>query len=268
MFDYEQLLAKYIIADDVRAKAYEGSSSAQRACLKNAIALHSIAGESPNFEQVKRSYTAKGYALDIQKQCVPWVLCICASGYAAPARLIAALMPALLAQVPKIFVGHLGDDTHTSILLALELLGLDDAFALPSEQSSYEIIENFVISLYNQMGQGRILLLGADNITPVQDKIKQLQVPIWIELPPPHIYKNLTEQQGELLHWAQSDAIFCQHLHDCNASYGIISEEHNSNKTAQMWAQNMEACFIHPQLGGDFFQNTSFMAKLLRDEDE
>ncbi len=256
---WSKLLAKYDIDDALRAHAYEASSATKRACLKNAIAFHALEDEGPSHTHIQREYAAKGYLLNKQISPAPWVLCICAPDYNSPARFIAALMPALMAQVPQIYVLHMGKPAP-SLLVALELLGIEQALAI-AEKSLNEVQE-LLTDLSTE--QGRVLLFsdGKLDMASVHNHANSLHIPLWEDAGPPHIYAHPNADQ-DLLNFADPHAVFCElsspHL---DAVYGY-DKSNPSPKASQIWGKGMEGCFIHLHLSKAFFQNSTLMAESL-----
>ncbi len=257
--------ASHVIDDALRAKAFDQASAIQRACLKNAIAFHSLMGEGPSQIKLEQEFKPKGYALIKQLKPAPWLMCFCAESYISPARFIAALMPACMAQVPNILVIHVTTKPAMSLLLALELMGIEQAFAL--HKNNLVLLQDMFMSAIDCNETGRLLFLGQDaNFAPMQQKAKDFKIPMWTEGEPPHIYCNIVKENENLLRWAQGDAQFCKQLEpNVQAVYGNF----NDNATyipMQQWADGMEACYVHEQLGQDFFKNTFLRARTLIDE--
>ncbi len=268
MHSLADLLSPFAIDDALRAKAYENSSPVQRASIKNAIAFHSLNGEGASKRSIENSYQAKGYMVSKQINPVPFTLCICADNYASSARLVAALMPACMAQVPKIFVVHATTKPNSSLLLALELLGVEDVYGI--SYSNFSILEAALSSCKSKAYAGRILFLGQDaSFDSLQSQAKTLQIPIWSEPSPPRIYAQVDKAQEDLLRWAQGDAVFVKKSEPCvEAFYGELNSDmkQESCTFSQHWGHNMQACYVHRQLNRDFFQNTFLRAKTLMDE--
>ncbi len=259
----DNFLAPYAIDDALQARAYEMASPAQRACLKNAIAFHSLMGEGPSQSSFEQQFRPKGYSLTKHIKPIPWLICFCSAEYISAARLIAALMPACMAQVPRIFVVHLTNQPAMPLLLALELLGIEQNFGI--NHSILPKLENILIPMMNEGEAGRLLFLGDDvAFRDLQQKAKDSRVSIWEDFIPPRIYSNIAKAENDLLHWAHGDAQFCKQLDpNIHAVYGDFDEQQCSNLLVQQWSKGMEACYTHEQLKLGFFQNTFLKAKNL-----
>ncbi len=259
---WPQLLAKYDIADTLRATAYENAHARERACLKNAMAFHALQGEGPHCEHIQRNFANRGYWLNVKTQPVPWVLCICSAGYASPARLIAALMPAIMAGVPDIYVLYLDENPSPALLLALELMGLEQAVAVPKADSPLDLAREFLINLAPQCG--RVLLLSdiSSEMSSLYKQADELRIPWWQDSIPPRIVThNLLEAEQALLNFAQPDAILSEHMDvSVDAIYGDKLDAVADIFIPQVWAKGMEGCFIHRHLSVEFFQNSALMA--------
>ncbi len=251
---WSKIFASCAINDEALALAYEQTSAAKRACLKNAIAFHALKGESPNFSELKQEYVTKGYWTNTEYKPVPWVLCLCFEGYSSAARLCSALMQAMLSGVPNVYFVHVGKAVQ-SVHLSLELLGIENAIELESNEQGYKIIKELLLELAGTNEQGRVLLLQAntENSAFIDDELQGMQY--WKDELCPRIFThNLSEPEHDLLCWAQGNAIFCNEDSPLiDAIYGYSSE--CTLKARQMWARHMEACFVHHNLSDNFFKN-------------
>ena len=175
------------IDDTVFEHAYEAVGAENRAALKHGIAvLHAYWGER-EASRLRTRVFRQGFCVEEEDAPAPYALLVCSAAYAHPARLLAALMPAVLAGVPLIlpcFVPEAeGAERHLSaqvvaaglspakgvlfgdepanylpaapLLAALELSGVEGAYAL-AEEDPLEALEY----LRDSRGRGRVLLLG------------------------------------------------------------------------------------------------------------
>ncbi len=270
------------IADHVCATAYETASAEQRACLKNAIAFHARHGQCSTRIESFVEDASKGYWQRSVCTPVPWTLIFCSATYASSARFVAALMPALLAQVPLVGVVSVGGTPSTALLLAMELMGVEDNFVLPHAQSDK------IHSLCHHMthfGQGRILLLHEGSLATLRPTIRTLCIPFWEEYTPPHIrIGHLAD--NILLSWAQADALYVQETEQKrtqdvkqydtentffptsympSAAFGLDALE---SSTAQyIWECGMEGCWQHTTLTTHFFQHCQKTAGIMTCEE-
>ncbi len=264
---WSQLITTYEVADRDKAYAYESASDQERSCLKNGIAYHALSGEGLSCEHIIREHAAKGYRQQVQIKPAPWLVCLCASGYTSPARLIAALMPAIIAHVPQIFIIHLGKPAP-AILVALELLGIENSIALV--ENPLPMAQDFLSHVINERGRVIILPDEGTDFTPLRKYLNGVNIPFWEDAKPPRIYAKSTANK-ELLNFTLPDAIFCNDLNlQVNAVYGLpdnlTDDLVESPFITQAWATDMEGCFVHDNLQRKFFQNSLLMAGCMPQE--
>lgn len=137
--------------------AYENLDAALRAHLKRQIAtLHEA--WLPEARPVGRLLAlADGASLARPKTALDSALFVLDEAYASPAGLIAALLPALMAELPNIFIVRQGGGSaplHPALSAALELLGREDVYTLPPEPCAALAAE------LGAGGAGRVLALG------------------------------------------------------------------------------------------------------------
>ena len=195
--------------DALYADAYEGTPAELRALLKTAIAFAfhrwpSMDGENSLIRRSGRS----GFAHEELRRPAPWVLALIGPGFASPARLLAALIPAVIAGTGRILIVS-EKPFSPAVCTALELAGLEDSFLLDAEQMP---------GLYEDLracsADGRIVAFpGADGIfTPAQQELLHDAaldgLPRYRDLPQPRIL-SLHDEGSETearLRWLHPDA--------------------------------------------------------------
>lgn len=132
------------VLDEARfGEAYAALDAYERSLLKTCIArLHQIWGESPdlNLSRVAR----RGFCLEREDRPAATAAIVCPASYRHPAAFLAALMPAVLAGVARILplfvTDRPGDAVSAPLLAALELAGVEDAYA-PDGAAAIEALE-------------------------------------------------------------------------------------------------------------------------------
>ena len=139
--------------DDLAAAAYEATPPACRAALKTGLALaHMHFGQSPGCLRESRGDPHLGFWRHTASFPAPWAVLAFTPEYAAAARLTAACVPALLADVPLVGAVCVGGAPHRAALVSLELSGVEDIFCL-DETGLCALLEE------SQPGPGRLVLL-------------------------------------------------------------------------------------------------------------
>ena len=120
--------------DDLYADAYEGTPAELRALLKTAIAFAFHRWPLADDEQrLCRISSRSGFRHSESSAPAGWAIASLGPGFASPARLLAALVPAVLAGVDRILVISEAPFTP-AVCTALELAGLEDSFLLEADQ--------------------------------------------------------------------------------------------------------------------------------------
>ncbi len=273
---WDDFLESYGIDDALKAEAYEAHTPEERACLKNAIAYHAALGLDVDQGETMCSHAHKGYWQRVQTKPVPWVLVLCSQKYVSAARFIAACMPAFMAHVPHVAMLSLEAEPCSQILLAMELLGLEESLVLPPATKNTatdraELFQKMLRSLFMTAPEyaGRVIFLhkGEEEITSLVNVCKNMHIPYWQEEVAPHIQmlSSMQEEQSAFLRFAQPDATYVFDGFSAQAAYGFAAKmpEHTLSPMSfcgQQWGQGMEGCFLHASLPKDFFQHTVLMA--------
>lgn len=144
------------VPDGPRAAAYEDTPAHLRAAIKTALALHQThAGEMDSQSGRDERFPRRGFRQTVTDGPAPFALVAFPALLRSPARLTAALMPAILAGVPLTGAFCLGGEPTPEVLVTLELAGVEDAFALPADD---------FVRLTDELPRCRVVLLhGLDD---------------------------------------------------------------------------------------------------------
>ena len=169
------------IDDASLGAAYEATPAAQRAALKTGLALgHMHFGQSLGTVFTRRSDRHLGFWRQEQRMPAHWALVCISPSYSAAARLAAACLPALLADVPLLGVACVGGKPQPSALVCLELCGVEDIFALEIDAG---------IKLLQSLpgNRGRLVLLHSGELTQLAHLARDLRIPCFEEAAPPRL---------------------------------------------------------------------------------
>ncbi|WP_300157504.1 hypothetical protein [Solidesulfovibrio sp.] len=116
------------VSDAAFARAYGRVGDLGRARIKTGVAAIFAACGGP-MPLARRSETVLGHDLVLTREDVPldFVVIVCGPGFASPARLAAAVLPALCARTPEVAAVRLGGPWPEALLTALELCGVETA---------------------------------------------------------------------------------------------------------------------------------------------
>ncbi|MDY3810136.1 hypothetical protein [Desulfovibrio porci] len=188
--------------DDLAAAAYEATPPACRAALKTGLALaHMHFGQSPGCLRESRGDPHLGFWRHTASFPAPWAVLAFTPEYAAAARLTAACVPALLADVPLVGAVCVGGAPHRAALVSLELSGVEDIFCL-DETGLCALLEE------SQPGPGRLVLLHKGELDNVARAARVLGLPCYEERRAPALI--LPEPDAfdlDILAFAQGDAL-------------------------------------------------------------
>lgn len=212
--------------DTLAADAYEATPPTWRAAIKTGLALaHMHFGSSAGHGRETQSNDRLGFWREHENQAAAWTIIAFPPSYAAAARLAAACIAPILADVPLVGAVCVGGTPHASALVSLELSGVEDVFALDTPD---------LHALLEQCGHGhgRLLLLHAGELNLTAAFAQTLGLPCWQEerpptlaLPPAHA-ENISgacaessEFDMEALAFAQAGANFVQYAAPTHASF-------------------------------------------------
>ena len=145
--------------DELAASAYENTPAHLRALLKSAVAFYfHLWGEAPAEETRRVRSSAAGFAWARAESPVSWTLAVLDPAHASPARLLAALRPAVLAGVEPVLIVCPDHPPLPVQSVALELAGLENLYVVPTgARSAGPSLSDLVRELATR-GEGRLLL--------------------------------------------------------------------------------------------------------------
>jgi hypothetical protein len=246
-------LTQCLVSDDELAQAYEESAPQLRASCKHTLAVqHAFFGEAPDWEEQRLSRSAQGFHSRACSRPADWTLVIFDAKYASAPRLLAALMPALLARVPLVLCASAPGPARPDLLCALELAGQEQIYALDAAQSL-----DLVQSLAAQPGQGRLVLLHRGALSTLRAAADAADVPCWEERRAPVLRLCGAEPDAALIRLAHPDAMI---THDLAPDVLYCSgPDAGKGQAPLILPPGMEGCWLHPSLTPDFFRVRSLI---------
>ena len=169
------------VDDTLRAAAYENVGPACRAAIKTATALY-LRYDEPIREILHESRcdAVSGFWRTRTIFPAPWAVIAFPPGYTAAARLLGALMPAIVAGVPLIAAVCVDGTPAESLLATLELAGVEDVLTLSTAEICALLEET-------QPGPGRLVLLHKGELDALERQARVLHIPVFAERTPPSI---------------------------------------------------------------------------------
>jgi hypothetical protein len=245
-------LAEGLVPDSALAQAYEDTAPELQALCKHALAVqHAFFAEAPDSEEQRLTRSAHGFRTRACNRPADWALVVFAAEYASAPRLLAALMPALLARVPLVFCVCTPGPARPELLCALELAGQEQIYSLSASQSL-----DLVRHLAAQPGQGRLALLHRGSLSALRDAAGKAELPCWEERRTPVLDIRGSEPDAALIRLAHPDA-----AHAENIAPNIIPDavycsgsEAAGVQAPLVFLPGMEGCWLHPSLTPDFFR--------------
>lgn len=201
---WPEAFEQYRLGDAVLAQGFDSLLPSQRAAIKTGMAMHfALHGESSTVAQHCVHNRGKGFSYTAGTAPMGWtVLCI-SPDFAAGPRLVAALMPAVLAGVPLVGVVCVGGEPSASVCGCLELMGIEHIFCVPDEASA----QHFLQHSYEVLGPlGCALFLHQGKLTPLYQSAQDFGLQCWQEATPPHVALHGSMAQAEaLITWCHPD---------------------------------------------------------------
>lgn len=161
-FAFPDMVDARQVADDAFAAAYDSLAAGERAVVKAGIArMAAVAGDAAPVETSSTTCMRQGFYLHEQSRPASWAAIFLDEGFASPARLLAALLPAILAGVPEILVCRTADggEFPAPLLAALELAGQETVV-----QCSPDEILTLLAECCNADSRGRLVFLGGASV--------------------------------------------------------------------------------------------------------
>lgn len=164
-FSFPAWLDARLVADSAFGAAYDALTPQQRACIKTGIARMAAMedGGHPAAERSDRTMR-QGFSLHAQTRPADWAVVMWDPACAGASRILAALLPAMLAGVPNILACCAAEGGKAvlppSILAALELAGQELVAVLPPEDI-LTLVSHCCEPGMSSRVAGRLVLLGA-----------------------------------------------------------------------------------------------------------
>lgn len=272
---FARWLESPLLGDDVFAAAYDAVTPQERACCKTLIArLHACLGEETLEEDTRYLRLRQGFKLATVRQPVQWTLLLWDEACPSPARILAALMPAILAGVPHILACQVSSDSAavvpSPVLAALELAGQEAVASLGGGETLH-----LIASLAATREPGRIAALGsAPWVADVLSAARTHNIPAWSAGTPgiaicPSALAMVPEQGGVpfsapdygMLRFAQPDVEFIvlneekgekKQEHFCIVS-GLPRLKYWLSRSSLVLAPGHEWFWLWPDLDREFF---------------
>ncbi len=276
--------------DSLAANAYEETPPAYRAAIKTGLALaHMHFGSSTGQGRETRNDERLGFWREHEHRAAAWTVIAFPPSYAAAARLAAACISPILADVPLLGAVCVGGTPHPSALVSLELSGVENIFVLDAP-GLHALLEQC------GPGPGRLLLLHAGELAQTVGFARSLGLPCWQEDQPPTLLLPPAEKEEmpgtsaeaqvfdlEALAFAQAGARFIQNAAPPQ-TMGMAPSRPDAHYVLSGPAQHAARCreksapsspplltltpgcegfWLHPGLGPDFFRVHSLAFGLL-----
>ncbi|MDO5537604.1 MAG: hypothetical protein Q4F72_08760 [Desulfovibrionaceae bacterium] len=167
------------VPDEVCARAYENAGHLCRAAVKTAMAMY-FRYDEPMREVLheSRGDPMSGFWRSRTVFPAPWAVIAVTPRYTASARLLAALMPAIMCGVPQIACVCVDGSPSEQTLVTCELAGIGSVLTL-------SLAELCALLEETQPGPGRLVLLHEGDLDLVRTQARSLHVPCYEERRPP-----------------------------------------------------------------------------------
>jgi hypothetical protein len=213
---------------------------------------HAFFGEAPDWEEHRLTRSVHGFCTRACNWPADWALVIFDAEYASAPRLLAALMPALLARVPLVLCICAPGPARSELLCALELAGQERIYALDASQSL-----DLIRGLCARAGQGRLVLLHRGALSAHRAAADEAGVPGWEDRRPPVLRICGAEPDAALIKLAHPDAVIAG---DAAPDAVYCAEPDAAQVQAPLiFPPGMEGCWLHSSLTPDFFRVRALM---------
>lgn len=266
-FCFPSCTGQRCLSDEAFGRAYDELTAAERAYIKTAItrciaALGSCAcPESPVTSS--RRIMRQGFSLQEEVRPADWALILWDGRYSGWVRILAALLPAILAGVPNILACRLAlpgaAPFPAGVLASMELAGQEQVAEMGRDEALVLLAE-----CVRQSASGRVVLLGEDkNLDALASEAARLGLPVRRKAAPVRI----AVEEGllsPLLRFAHPDLTFLP----LNAVYTPFTAVFCSEATARNYAGHvplvltpgMEIFWTWRDTDVAFFQEKSLFA--------
>lgn len=259
-----------LVADAAFAAAYDALAPEERAAVKTAVArMAAIHGTEDAVTGRSSHVMRQGFRLHAASRPASWAMVLWDGAYAGPTRVLAALVPAMLAGVPNVLACRIRRDGAPfpgPLLAALELAGQELVMDASPEDAA-----GFVARCCDTDPRGRLVLLGRD---PVFETLSRLAAergtlalryaaPVRIGIPAAPPLPGARPASGEALCFAQPDAALVPFEGDAppEGLAAIFCAEGSApaylDAAPLVLCPGNEAYWAWPGLGRDFYRETS-----------
>lgn len=258
--------------DGFATAAYENTPAPLRALLKSAVAFYfQLWGEAPAGETRRVISPAAGFAWTAGANPVSWTLAVLDPGHPSPARLLAALVPAVLAGVDMVLIVCPDRTPRPVHSVALELAGLENLYVVPTD--TRPALPDLIGELTAQ-GEGRLLLFptAQSRLGPtfriLRETARVRRLRLWQDTPAPRLALLADEADAaslrDKLQWAHGDAVletFPPGARPGRSGYDAwcaarpsVFERALADTPPLLLGPGLEACWLHQRLVPPFFR--------------
>ena len=276
-FAFPILLDDVLVADAAFGAAYDAVSSEERAVIKAAVArMVTVQEKAEALSRHSVTVVRQGFALHERTCPVSWVIVLWDAAYAGPTRVLAALLPAMLAGVPNILACRVGGSGAfpAPLLAALELAG-QELVAECAPGVALDIVK----ACCEADGRGRVVCLGQETVF---DEVVRLAasfgVPAYHMASPVRIGVAASSFSGSVqdtyLRFVHPDGILVPFEEDAaNGTFSAVfcAEEHMMDflgNAPLILSPGNEGYWAWPGLGTVFFRETSMGLSGVAAEDD
>lgn len=259
-----QFVSRYL-TDAYFAEAYDALAPEERAQIKTAIArtiaVLTSCGCPESGVSSSRKTMRQGFSFHEHIRPAEWAVIFWDGSYLGWTRILAAILPAILAGVPNIMACRVGaeppsEGMPSAILAAMELAGQE----LVADMS----VEEALSLLDESAGQGfpgRVVLLGADEcLDGLAAKASRLGLPVRREATPVRIAVEVG-LSSSVLQFAHPDIVFLPHDEMYAPFSAVLCEEaifdDHIGRAPLVLTPGQEAFWAWQDIGVAFFQEKS-----------
>lgn len=256
MFEFPDWLQDYQIEDEMFGEAYEATLPAQRAWLKKTIAqVYGV--NSP--EAPRKTWNVNtwrgGFETEVATAPLEWTVLLLDAKSVSPVRVLAALVPALVAGVGNIMAVFCGDgDISQSVLAGFELAGQEDVVRLPQGK-----VEELISSIVHCGVDGAVLdLRGEPDFVPHGPGVRYWRVP---EISSISVCKEEDSPDMDILAFVHPDVEFVEVDEDSLDEFGsgavVVPAELVGDALLNyniVLAHGQEGCWIWNGFTSSFFK--------------
>lgn len=258
--DFPDWLESYHISDEQGAAAYEQTSPDCRAALKTGIAIaFSQFKGATGITAESRELTELGLRAQTRERPAEWSLVIFDSSCRAAARLCAAALLPIIANVPRIAAISVDGSPSPPAFVALELCGLCDLFSMDIQKTS-ELVDHIAQSGLS----GGIIMLHDGNLADLAAQVRKLGIPFHEECRKPRLL--LSSPQSFNLDILK----FCHGFVPDRAISGLAdaifaaqTETAQASQSRLLLTPGCEGYWTFPNMSPDFFRVSQSSFSLL-----